>query len=622
MRFTPLLPAMLCALVALPDATLAQTPSTTAPPTAQAPTPAATSSRKAARAATARRAKAVAAPAAAVDPATSDVAAAREQLQRERSELEALRGTTLNLIRLMVQEGVLPKDKAKLLLGDAEGASLPDPAPRTATPATATPATGTAAGPDATPPGGEATAAESGTRRKRGQTIRVPYLPETVKNEIRDQLRQEVLAQAKSERWAEPGTLPEWLDRIVWEGDLRLRYQGEYFQPGNVDIQTYRQLAEPDLAAGQAGALPDTQSDRGLYRMRMRLGMLAKISETFGAGFRIASGTGSPVSTNMTLGGGVRSTSLVLDRAYLKWDPRPWLSLSGGRMPNPWFWPTDIVWDEDLNFDGFAASVKPRFTDRTTAFLTAGAFPLQVADGTPLTPRPRDKWLVGVQAGGEWQAENATRLKLGFAVFDFRDVQGMPNPAGTNSQENDWSVPSSRQKGNSLFDINQGTLNSAIRLALAPKYRVLNLGGEFDFARFDPVIVKVAGDYIRNIGFDRDEIRARTGIDLDPKITGYQARLTVGRDAIRVANDWQVFVGYRYLERDATLDAFTDSDFYLGGTNTRGYFIGGFYGLDRNAYLRVRYLSGNEITPLRDPVTSAALPLSIDVFQFDVNVRF
>jgi hypothetical protein len=161
-----------------------------------------------------------------------------------------------------------------------------------------------------------------------------------------------------------------------------------------------------------------------------------------------------------------------------------------------------------------------------------------------------------------------------------------------------------------------------MKLALAPKYRMLNIGGEFDFARFDPVFVKVAADYVRNIGFDRAEIRARTGLDLAPEVTGYQARLTVGRDAIRALHDWQVFVGYRYVERDATLDAFTDSDFYLGGTNTRGYFLGGFYGLDRNAYLRVRYLSGNEITPLRDPLTSVAYPLAIDVFQADVNVRF
>jgi hypothetical protein len=418
--------------------------------------------RKAAKDATKRRAKAATAPPI-VDPEAADVAAAREQLQRERSEVEALRGTTVNLIRMMVQEGLLPRDKAKLLLGEADGAALPEPAPkptaRANVAAADAPSPATADG----VPAVDAPATPSGGRRKKAQTVRVPYISETVKNEIRDQLRQEVFAQAKSERWAEPGTLPEWLDRIVWEGDLRLRYQGENFQPGNIDILTYRQLAEPDLAPGQAGALPDTQSDRNLWRMRVRLGMLAKISETFGAGFRIATGSGSPVSTNMTLGNSFRGSSLVLDRAYLKWDPQPWLSAMGGRMPNPWFWPTDLVWDEDLNFDGVAASLEPGLTERTTAFVTAGAFPLQTADGTPLTPRPRDKWLFGIQAGAEWRAENATRLKVGAGLFDYRDIHGVANPAGTNSQENDWSAPAFRQKGNSLFDINQGTLNTGIR---------------------------------------------------------------------------------------------------------------------------------------------------------------
>jgi hypothetical protein len=71
------------------------------------------------------------------------------------------------------------------------------------------------------------------------------------------------------------------------------------------------------------------------------------------------------------------------------------------------------------------------------------------------------------------------------------------------------------------------------------------------------------------------------------------------------------------------LDAYTDSDFYLGGTDTKGYFIGGFYGLDRNAWLRLRYLSGNEIHgPALGNGTSVRLPLAIDVLQADFNVRF
>ena len=45
---------------------------------------------------------------------------------------------------------------------------------------------------------------------------------------------------------------------------------------------------------------------------------------------------------------------------------------------------------------------------------------------------------------------------------------------------------------------------------------------------------------------------------------------------------------YRYLERDAVLDAFTDSDFHLGGTDAKGYQLGFDLGLSRGAWLRLQ----------------------------------
>ena len=89
--------------------------------------------------------------------------------------------------------------------------------------------------------------------------------------------------------------------------------------------------------------------------------------------------------------------------------------------------------------------------------------------------------------------------------------------------------------------------------------------------------------------------------------------ITIGADAIRKLHDWQVFVGYRYLERDAVLDAFTDSDFHLGGTDAKGWILGGDYGLARNTWLTLRYLSADEID---------GPPLGIDVLQLDLNTRF
>ena len=65
--------------------------------------------------------------------------------------------------------------------------------------------------------------------------------------------------------------------------------------------------------------------------------------------------------------------------------------------------------------------------------------------------------------------------------------------------------------------------------------------------------------------------------------------------------------------RDAVLDAFTDSDFRLGGTDAKGYSLGGSYGLGKNTAASARYLSGDSIS---------GAPLSVDVFQFDVQIRF
>ncbi len=86
-----------------------------------------------------------------------------------------------------------------------------------------------------------------------------------------------------------------------------------------------------------------------------------------------------------------------------------------------------------------------------------------------------------------------------------------------------------------------------------------------------------------------------------------------GTPEINVRNDWQVYATYKHVERDAVLDAFTDSDFHLGGTDAKGYVIGGNYGLTRNTWAAVRYYSTDSIS---------GAPLAIDTVMFDLNARF
>jgi hypothetical protein len=61
------------------------------------------------------------------------------------------------------------------------------------------------------------------------------------------------------------------------------------------------------------------------------------------------------------------------------------------------------------------------------------------------------------------------------------------------------------------------------------------------------------------------------------------------------------------------MDAFTDSDFHLGGTDASGYIFTLEYGLAPSTFARLRYLSANAID---------GPPLGIDVTQLDVVGRF
>ena len=77
--------------------------------------------------------------------------------------------------------------------------------------------------------------------------------------------------------------------------------------------------------------------------------------------------------------------------------------------------------------------------------------------------------------------------------------------------------------------------------------------------------------------------------------------------------EWKVFGGYKYLESDATLDAFVDDDFHLGGTNAKGFTLGAEFGLWPGVTWRARWLSANQVT---------GEPFAADVAQFDLNVAF
>lgn len=496
----------------------------------------------------------------------------------DKENLEKLRITTQGLIQILVEQGAITQEKAQTLIREIESSKVDaQAAPQESLP-------------------------ESGSDKT---SVRVPYVPEIIKQEITNQIRQDVLAQAKRESWGRPDSVPEWAHKIRWEGDFRFRYHSDQFQDDNTPFTpNFLEINRVGDVTKSANPFLNATEDRERLRLRARLSMLAEVTQGISAAFRLTTGGSSdPVSTNQTLGNSGNRFNFSLDQAYVKFDPYSWLTVIAGKTPNPWF-ATDLVWDEDLNFDGVAVQLKPRLGNDLVWFSTLGAFPLQEVELSK-----DDKWLYGAQTGVDWH-RSEFRARFGVAYYDYQNITGQRNTL--NSHLLDFTAPQFMQKGNTVFNISQDAAKPDL-YALAAEYKELAATAHVDIYVFAPVYVMLTADYVKNIGFDKDGVQQRTGLVVDDQDQAYLGRVAIGMPKIKHRHDWQVFAGYKHLESDAVVDAFADSDFHLGGTNAKGWIMGGSYGVATDAWLSLRWLSADEIT---------GPPLAIDVLQLDLNVRF
>jgi hypothetical protein len=536
--------------------------------------------------------------------------------------------TMIKLIRGLIDSGALKPEAGQALLLEAQREA-----------AVARPAA--AAGAIAAQPG----------------DVRVPYIPQTVRDEIREELKTSVMAQAKAEGWAAPDQVPDWTQRLRVQGDVRVRNESRLYSDRNSDI-------EVDWARINAGngydvngntnlglpPLRNTREDRNnSWRIRARLGVVAELGEHTRAGVRLATGNDNgPVSSTQTLGGGLAKKDAWLDQAWLSYTPVQGLDIIGGRFGNP-YWSTDTLFSNDLNFDGLAFKYAyPLGGEGLSLFATLGLTPLEYSsDGFPNTSQTKmkseNKWLNGVQVGADWQFGDQQKLRAAVGYFDFRNIAGEYSQpcalyAGADHCSSDWSRPAFMQKGNTLMLLRNIALdpldpaNTPMPqyVGLASEFELLDLNLAWETPTFAGYALRVEGHGIKNLAFDRNRMwsRAQGGIvtnlgaaangvagpqDIQSGDMAYMAQATFGQLALKQAGDWNVWLGYKRLEADALPDAYNDSNFHLGGTNAKGYYLGSSYMFDKNVWLTGRWMAAKEVT---------GAPQSIDVFQLEVNAGF
>jgi hypothetical protein len=259
------------------------------------------------------------------------------------------------------------------------------------------------------------------------------------------------------------------------------------------------------------------------------------------------------------------------------------------------------MWANDLSFDGLALQWTPKLLN-TRTFLTVAAMPVQEVE------LAADKWLFGAQAGVDL-GSGVVRGKVGLAYYGYSHIVGKANAAG--SSLNDNTAPAFAQKGNSYFNISSDSTRPL--LALASNYRIVDLTGVMTMETVGGKALVLTGDIAKNVGFDRAAVSARLGESVEAQTNAYLVRVAFGNAEVSKRHDWQAYFGYKRVERDAVLDAFTDSDLRLGGTDVKGFVLGGSYALGRNSVASVRWLSGDAIS---------GVPLSVDVLHVDLSLRF
>lgn len=179
-----------------------------------------------------------------------------------------------------------------------------------------------------------------------------------------------------------------WVDRISFSGDLRLRYE-------TIDLESVDQ--------------------RDSARYRARLAMAVQASDAVKVVMELASGADDPVSRNVTFDSGFSADDIGFGLTYADWTPTEGMHVLGGKMKNPLYraGSNSLIWDGDLNPEGLALTY-----ERGMFFGVAGHFWVEER------ATEDDSTLSAVQLGAKFNIAENARLTAGVGYFEFSNTIG------------------------------------------------------------------------------------------------------------------------------------------------------------------------------------------------------
>ncbi len=340
-------------------------------------------------------------------------------------------------------------------------------------------------------------------------------------------------AAVKEKPKKEEPSVPEWVKNIKIKGDFRFRYQYQNFED----------------------AIKDDTLDRNRLRYRARLGFDATVNDWAKVNFGIASGSyESKITADQLVGGtdvkaslgqDLRSTNQTfddffshkpvwIDYAYAEFTPWSWLTLSGGKMKNPFHTTSELIWDGDITPEGAALQFKYKVTDELSLLANAGIFILDELKALD------DPMMAVVQAGAVLTVSDFDVT----ATLSFYDPMNLMN-AESNTGEG------AKMRGYVAQGYYWKNLAAALDISytIAKKYQV-GLLGELTANLYD---------------LNKDALGAKADDNL-----AFLIGVKGGTTALKDLGDFQSSLSYRQLGIASWIPFLTESDPFDGNINAEG----------------------------------------------------
>jgi hypothetical protein len=297
--------------------------------------------------------------------------------------------------------------------------------------------------------------------------------------------------------------------------------------------------------------LEENNDSRNRHRIQAKAGIEGTVTPQTRVMVQISSGGPTARSANQSLDEAFTKKDLYINLAYFSWSPAflPGLSLTGGKMENPFYRPckSELIFDSDNVPEGITLQYKSGLTSVSPFVNIAGFWVDEEKEA-------EDTFLYAGQAGAKLPfADKKYYVLAGAGYYKYLDIRGH----GVYDYA-EGKFYNNSTDGDTVYANDYGSLEGFLEFGA-------NLGG---------LPMAVFGHYIQNFDADFNNL-------------GWLAGLSLGK--ARKPGSFSLRYYYRYLEKDAIFDVFADSDFGGGGTDNQGHEINVGVGIARNISGKVSY---------------------------------